>query len=1407
MATRVSSTRKLRSSGESLNLAGRGHGWHRGGPQSRSRVLRVEELETRAMLAGHTLYLDFGTSFPAAGLTLTSAQLSAINAPALGASVTLTSLNTVMTADKVMYSNIDQAVLDVVEQEFAPFNVTVTQAYASSYSSVLNTLNSAPAGSVYAFVTGAVSNGTQVGQTLANRGAASAQNVGVTPGTQVKMTTFTFADTILTALLTGPYGVATADREVPLSLGATATQEAGTAFGVGTTTVYNPAPEGQSDVMNSAVTSTLIWNSPIDGQYLYFSRFPLPYNGTGNNEAPYDVLASMVGLNSSYSTSPTAGGIAYVTGSGVYDIIDITADPSHTGELLVVISPHVDPTKPGSTPVPTPTNIPGGTVYTAIGNNIEYDISAAAKVIDVNTGIGGVGTDPSGAVQVVVDASVANSNVVVFGMGPSDSVVMDATDHFNGGTGNSASFNPSVIQSTLPVTGLPNLVQDNPSGVPYANVASGMPTNPNVGSPFVDNYGNIPSTGATERGVAVQFYDFCSANSPVYIENVNAAGGTGLIYSTPQANSALTFDGGTKAPVNPPLLTPPSVSLGAYARLWGTSSSGNLPLTPLEFSAVSNLVGCLTVSSANNDPDSITFAANLPTAASIGWQDFTLWRGAGATTLGGTGNGPALFTLDDAGAHHANSTFTLTGASLSAVSGNGPTSTFSLTPFGALTINGGPPGNNTLAINDSVGAAAPNFSYGAGITGNLVITGLALGKTISLSNMNSVNYSDSTGSGNATASVMGTVGNDAFTVTTSPSSACISISGNVTGPSLNLSGLSALTINGNAPVLPANPGDSLWDPNLTVNNGTWTNLGNGAGILTQSGDLSINYISIETVRLPIQANLSVAPTTINEGGNLAVTSTSKGLGGDTLYYQWMVNGNTASESVATTTAPTALTWPQLYSLGMNNGAAGAGTSYTLTLVVTDIVNSMSSAACTVVVKDTAPTLTVAASPTAAANGNYTLKVTGTDYGNDPVNSWSVNWGDGTTSTYAPTATTPWLNGSGQQQGITYTMPLTHIYSQGSGNYTITASAVETDGTFSIGSKVAITEALPGTFSETPPETPPNILTQFVVNFYDTGTHTAVWNWGDGTANTTATDGNGVNDPSGPLGVGMGSGIDSTVEDHAYAVPGTYTVVVYVTPTGGGLGGGNLNKGTLVNAAIPTYTNTVKYQFSVTVSPYGISTDPLNPAAKALVVGGTPGNDSIIVSNPDANGNFSLAYNNTLVMNNINGISDIIIYGNGGNDVITIGSKITVPCMLIGGSGNDNITGGGGRNLIYGGGGTDHLYGGSASDLIIAGEFQGNLVLPGTSTPNTQALAAIMAEWESSDSFILRMSYLGGTKGGKNQVGGVGYYLNTTTLLADTTGVVSIDGFGGGDAIFYNFSGPGLRDVLLATFGGDDLLQI
>src|SRR5260370_40332291 len=118
-------------------------------------------------------------------------------------------------------------------------------------------------------------------------------------------------------------------------------------------------------------------------------------------------------------------------------------------------------------------------------------------------------------------------------------------------------------------------------------------------------------------------------------------------------------------------------------------------------------------------------------------------------------------------------------------------------------------------------------------------------------------------------------------------------------------------------------------------------------------------------------------------------------------------------------------------------------------------------------------------------------------------------------------------------------------------------------------------------------------------------------------------------------------------------------------------------------------------------------------------------------------------------------------------------------MFFAGNGNAilNLSGSGSNanavspnNVLVGGGGTDRLIGGQGQDILIGGAGQatlqagsgGDILIGGTTAydNNAAALAAILAEWGSSDDYATRIARLTGSmSGGLNGA----YFLNTSTV--------------------------------------------
>jgi ELWxxDGT repeat protein len=228
-------------------------------------------------------------------------------------------------------------------------------------------------------------------------------------------------------------------------------------------------------------------------------------------------------------------------------------------------------------------------------------------------------------------------------------------------------------------------------------------------------------------------------------------------------------------------------------------------------------------------------------------------------------------------------------------------------------------------------------------------------------------------------------------------------------------------------------------------------------------------------------------------------------------------------------------------------------------------------------------------------------------------------------------------------------------------------------------------------------------------------------WGDGNTTTVA----------GPSG---------TAVTHAYSTSGLASISVTATDPAG-------------LASAP-----VNHQVQVLPVTVTLATDPANTGKQMLVIDGTASSDSIVLGTGANNSGVTLAFDGTALGTILPTLGSqfalVIAYGEGGNDTIDA-RNLSVSSVLVGGSGNDTLYGGSCRNLLVGDLGSDTLYAGSAGDILIGGytSYDSN------TTGNQTAVAYVMAEWDSTDSYTTRINKL---------IKGVGpngaYALNSSTVF-------------------------------------------
>jgi uncharacterized delta-60 repeat protein len=277
---------------------------------------------------------------------------------------------------------------------------------------------------------------------------------------------------------------------------------------------------------------------------------------------------------------------------------------------------------------------------------------------------------------------------------------------------------------------------------------------------------------------------------------------------------------------------------------------------------------------------------------------------------------------------------------------------------------------------------------------------------------------------------------------------------------------------------------------------------------------------------------------------------------------------------------------------------------------------------------------------------------------------------------------------------------------------------------------------------------------FSDTFTDPGildTHTIVWNFGDGSPTVTTN---------------LAANVLTGSAAHVYTVAGPYTITATITDKDGG-------------------HDMATRSFSVDV--VDLQPDPANPALTALFVGGTPGDDNIVI-NPGTN--VMQAIVNCVAYQNLNPTGRIVVFGGDGNDMIQVAGGITSTTELYGGNGNDRIKGGNGYNIEVGGAGDDVLVGGNTRDLLIGGAGGDSLtggagddVLIAMSTQydgNELALESIQNEWIRTDlGFSDRVNHLlhGGGFNGTNVLS------SATTFDDGATDVLT--GSSGSDAFFFD----------------------
>jgi Ca2+-binding RTX toxin-like protein len=260
-----------------------------------------------------------------------------------------------------------------------------------------------------------------------------------------------------------------------------------------------------------------------------------------------------------------------------------------------------------------------------------------------------------------------------------------------------------------------------------------------------------------------------------------------------------------------------------------------------------------------------------------------------------------------------------------------------------------------------------------------------------------------------------------------------------------------------------------------------------------------------------------------------------------------------------------------------------------------------------------------------------------------------------------------------------------------------------------------------------------------------GTPTVTVDWGDGT--------------SSPAVVNATAGAFSAA--HAYVADSDYTATVTVTDASGS-----------ASKSAPVHVVATEVQ-----------ADPLDPSKTILVAGGTAGGDTIAVTQPPGGTALVVQVNGSSATYQppAAGFARVVVFGQAGDDSITVGGTVTAPALLDGGAGNDSLKGGGGDDTLTGGAGNDSLVAVAGNDSLCGGE--GNDTLLGGSGADTLCGGA------GND-------WLDGEGGADSVTGGSG-----DDTLVGGSGADDLDG-GDGDDVFLGWGGVFVDDVLRGGAGYD-----
>jgi|GEM_PF-1839254 len=280
--------------------------------------------------------------------------------------------------------------------------------------------------------------------------------------------------------------------------------------------------------------------------------------------------------------------------------------------------------------------------------------------------------------------------------------------------------------------------------------------------------------------------------------------------------------------------------------------------------------------------------------------------------------------------------------------------------------------------------------------------------------------------------------------------------------------------------------------------------------------------------------LNVAPTasvmgaaSVNEGSAYVLDLSGTEPGDDSVV--WTVDwGDGQSDTYNGLTGQ--LT--HVYTDGANN--------YTINVTLTDSDGATDTTSQAVTVNNVAPTITLTGAANSAEGSVYTLTIAADDPGDDTITSWQIDWGDGSTTAGA-------LGNN------------THTYAD-NGNYTITVTATDEDGSYTATKGVAVSNVAPTITLTGAANSAEGSVYTLTIAAGDPGDDTITsWqiDWGDGTVEPA-----GVGDHTHTYADGTSN---RTITVHATDEDGTFSAtkaitVLNVAPTASVMGAASVNEG-------------------------------------------------------------------------------------------------------------------------------------------------------------------------------------------------------------------------------------------------------